>query len=54
MLALAAPAPTWVIGESPASLDQARRQYAAGGAPQNLKVDGQEPDQDAIVRWMLE
>ena len=54
MLALAAPAPTWVIGESPGSLDLTRRQYAASDASQNLKVDGQEPDADAIIAWMLE
>lgn len=54
MLALSAPARTWVVGESPTSLDLAVRQYAAAGAAAGLKVDAEAPDEEAIVRWILE
>ena len=54
MLALSAPAKTWVVGESPTSLDLAVRQYAAAGAATGLKVDSDAPDEESIVRWILE
>ncbi len=54
MLALATPAPAWVIGESPAALDLVIQKYAAAGAGAKLKVDNEVPDEEAIVRWILE
>ncbi len=53
LLELAAPAPTLVMGETPETLTEARRHYAALGAPDEIKIISAS-DRDRIRSWILE